>query len=141
MIEALPHIASIAFGFLAKLIALKSEDAKNREQLMLNALAAQQGAYTEARSYDTPSARANRRMLIWFIMVAVMASVLGYAVLDVPIYVEQVVKEPSYLFGLLGGGERIEWVKIEGIPTFQEIFQWGTMIFEMLFGAQLARRS
>jgi len=141
MLEALPHLLSIALGFFAKLIALKTEDAKNREQLMLNALAAQQGAYADARSYDTPAARANRRLLIWFIMVAVMASVLGYAVLDVPVYVEQVTQEPSYFFGLIGGGERVEWVKIEGIPTFEEIFRWGTMIFEMLFGAQLARRS
>jgi len=141
MIEALPHLASIALGFFAKLMAIKSEDAKNREQLMLNALAVQSGAYVEARSYDTPSAKFNRRLLIWFIMVAVMVSVMGYAVLGVPVYVEQVIQEPSYLFGLIGGGERVEWVKIEGIPTFQEIFRWGTMIFEMLFGAQLARRS
>ena len=50
-------------------------------------------------------------------------------------------QEPSYLFGLLGGGEHTEWIKIQGIPAFAELFQWMTVIIEMYFGATLARRA
>jgi len=31
-------------------------------------------------------------------------------------------------------------VKIEGIPAFDEMFTWMTIVVEMYFGASLARR-
>jgi len=141
MITLLSHILPIALGFIAKLTALKAEDNKQRQELMIKALAAQNQSFDSARKYDTPASNASRRLLLWFLMFAISLSMLGYAVFDVPIYIEQVIKEPSYLFGLLGGGEHTEWIKIQGIPAFAELFQWMTVIIEMYFGATLARRA
>ena len=141
MLAILQHIIPIALGFVAKLLALKAEDNKQRQEMMIKALAAQNQSIDVARKYDTPAANASRRLLLWFVLGAIMITIVGYVIFDAPIYVEEVVQEPSYFFGLLGGGERIEWRKIEGIPAFDEIFQAFSVIIELYFGATLARRS
>jgi len=141
MIEMAGHLIPIALGFFAKLIALKAEDANQRQQMMIQALGAREGALASAREYDTPMAALNRRTLIWFIMVVLMMSVIGTAIFDIPVLVEQTVTEPSYFFGLIGGKTYTEWVELYGVVSFEEFRAWGTMIFEMLFGATLARRS
>jgi len=140
MIEALPHLLNIGLGFIARMVAIKSTAQSETMDVALKALVAREGAVAEARKYDSPAANASRRTLLWFVMIAIMISIVGYMITGTPIYVEQIVKDPSFLFGLFGGGERIEWVKIEGIPSYQEFFQWGTMLFELYFGSTLARR-
>ena len=140
MISILTHIIPIALGFIAKLLALKAEDNKQRQEMMIKALSAQNQSLDMARKYDTPVANASRRLLLWFLMAAIMLSMLGYVAFDAPIYVEQVVKDPSFLFGLIGGGEHIEWKEIRGIPSFQELFVWMQILIEFWFGATLARR-
>ena len=55
MITLLSHILPIALGFIAKLTALKAEDNKQRQELMIKALAAQNQSFDSARKYDTPA--------------------------------------------------------------------------------------
>lgn len=140
MLAILQHSIPITLGFVGKLLALKAEDNKQRQEMMIKALAAQNQSIDVARKYDTPAANASRRLLLWFLMLAIMFSMVGYVVTGSPIYVEQVVKDPSFLFGLIGGGEHVEWVKIEGIPSFEELFIWMQVLVEFWFGATLARR-
>jgi len=139
VIAILQHIIPIALGFIAKLMALKAEDNKQRQEMMIKALSAQNQSLDMARKYDTPAANASRRMLIWFLMILIGVAVLGYAVFNVPIFVEEVRELPEFLF-FFGGGTETVWTEIKGIPAYKDLFTWMTLIFELYFGASLARR-
>ena len=139
MIAILQHIIPIALGFIAKLMALKAEDNKQRQEMMIKALSAQNQSLDMARKYDTPVANANRRALMWFFMFMIGTAMLGYVIFGTPIYIEEVRELPRFLW-FFGGGTETTWKKIEGIPAFDEMFTWMTIVVEMYFGASLARR-
>ena len=137
----LTHLIPIALGFIAKLMAIKSQQAHDQQKLMLETLAAKSGEIDKARDYalkESPFAAWNRRILILVILALVaiypLAGLIG---VDTVVEVKQ---EPtSFLFGLFefGGGSTFQTVK--GLFKFEEIFQWATMIVEFYFGGQLAK--
>lgn len=136
----LTHLIPIALGFIAKLMAIKSQQAHDQQKLMLETLAAKSGEIDKARDYalkESPFAAWNRRILILVILALVaiypLAGVFG---------VDTVVKtttEGIKFLGLIefGGGESFQTIK--GLYKFDEIFAWATMIVEFYFGGQLAK--
>lgn len=134
------HLVPIALGFIAKLMAIKSQQAHDQQKLMLETLAAKSGEIDKARDYaikESPFAAWNRRILILVILglVAIypLAGVFG---------VDTVVKTTSEGVSILGlfsfgGGESFHTIK--GLYKFDEIFAWATMIVEFYFGGQLAK--
>ena len=134
------HLVPIALGFIAKLMAIKSQQAHDQQKLMLETLAAKSGEIDKAREYalkESPFAAWNRRILILVILTLVaiypLAGVFG---------VDTVVKtttEGVSILGLFsfGGGESFHTIK--GLYKFDEIFAWATMIVEFYFGGQLAK--
>lgn len=136
----LTHLIPIALGFIAKLMAIKSQQAHDQQKLMLETLAAKSGEIQKAREQsmqESPFAAWNRRILILVILTLVaiypLAGVFG---------VDTVVKtttEGVSILGLFsfGGGESFHTIK--GLYKFDEIFAWATMIVEFYFGGQLAK--
>jgi len=134
------HLIPIALGFIAKLMAIKSQQAHEQQKLMLETLAAKSGEIDKAREVaktESPFAAWNRRIMIFVILALVaiypLAGVFG---------VDTVVKTTSEgvnILGLIsfGGGETFHTIK--GLYKFDEIFQWCTMIVEFYFGGQLAK--
>lgn len=140
MITLLTHIAPIILGFLGKFMTLKAQDSADQQKLMLTAMGAKTTAIESARKYETPAAATNRRAILWFLMAMIGTSVLGFALFNVPVYVEHIQPSMSFLLGLITLPQQTEWIKIEGIPAFRDFFTWMAVIIEMYFGAQLAKR-
>ena len=70
----LTHLIPIVLGFFAKLMAIKSQQAHEQHQLMLEALAAKSVEIDKAREQsnkESPMAAWNRRILMFFILALV----------------------------------------------------------------------
>tara|TARA_R100000544_G_C2179119_1_gene36006 strand:- start:47 stop:472 length:426 start_codon:yes stop_codon:yes gene_type:complete len=136
----LTHLIPIALGFIAKLVAIKSQQSHDQQKLMLQALAAKSKEIQKARDQsnnESPMAAWNRRIL----MFAVLALVAIYPLAGI-FGIETVIPVTSEGFSFLGlfsigGGTTLETVK--GLYKFDEIFAWATMIVEFYFGGQLAK--
>jgi len=141
MLTLLQHIIPIGLGFFAKLLAIKSQQAHDQQQLMLQALAAKSEQIDKAREFskdESPMAAWNRRILMFIILALVAVYPLaGLIGIDTVIEVKE---EPSsFFFGLFEWGGNTQFQTVKGLFKFDEIFQWCTMIVEFYFGGQLAK--
>jgi hypothetical protein len=136
----LTHLIPIALGFIAKLIAIKSQQAHDQNKLMLEVLAAKSEQIDKAREQannESPMAAWNRRVL----MIVILALVAIYPLAGI-FGIETVIPVTTEGFSFLGlfnigGGTTFETIK--GLYKFDEIFHWATMIIEFYFGGQLAK--
>ena len=141
MIALLTNIAPIALGFVAKLFALKSQAAQEQQKLMIQNLQARNDSINQARDRadkESPMAALNRRVIIFVILALVIFTQVAPVFWDVPTVIPTVIEGAS-LFGLQLTPDVIEYVTVEGMLKFDEIFRWATMIIEFYFGAQLAK--
>ena len=141
MISLLTSVAPILLGFLAKLFALKSQAASDNQKLMIQSLQVRNDSINQARDRadkESPMAAWNRRIIILVILGLVIFTQVGPVYFDVPTVIPTVIKGFSFL-GLQVTPDKIEYVIVEGMLKFDEIFQWATMIIEFYFGAQLAK--
>jgi len=141
MMTLFTSIAPIILGFIAKLIALKSQAASEQQKLMIQSLQVRNDSINMARDRadkESPMAAWNRRIIILVILGLVIFTQVGPVYFDVPTVIPTVMKGFSFL-GLQLTPDKIEYVIVEGMLKFDEIFQWATMIIEFYFGAQLAK--
>jgi hypothetical protein len=141
MIALLTNVAPILLGFLAKLFALKSQAASENQKLMIQSLQVRNDAINQARDRadkESPMAAWNRRIIILVILGLVIFTQVGPVYFDVPTVIPTVIKGASIL-GFQLTPDVIDYVTVEGMLKFDEIFQWATMIIEFYFGAQLAK--
>ena len=141
MISFLANIAPIALGFLGKLFALKSQAAQEQQKLMIENMQARNDSINQARAAadkESPMAAWNRRIIILVILALVIFTQVAPVFWDVPTVIPTVIKGASIL-GLQLTPDVIEYVTVEGMLKFDEIFRWATMIIEFYFGAQLAK--
>ena len=131
----------ILLGFVAKLIALKSQAASENQKLMIQSLQVRNDSINQARDRadkESPMAAWNRRFIIIVILGLIIFTQVAPVWFDVPTVVPTVVKGFSF-FGLQITPDVVEYVTVEGMMKFDEIFKWATMIIEFYFGAQLAK--
>ncbi len=141
MIGFLTNIAPIALGFVAKLLALKSQAAQEQQKMMIENLQVRNESINQARSMaqkESPMAAMNRRIIILTILALVIFTQVAPVFWDVPTVIPTVIEGASIL-GLQLTPDVIEYVTVEGMLKFDEIFRWATMIIEFYFGAQLAK--
>ena len=141
MMALFTSIAPILLGFIAKLIALKSQAASEQQKLMIQSLQVRNDSINQARDRadkESPMAAWNRRIIILVILGLVIFTQVAPVWLDVPTVVPTIVKGFSFL-GLQLTPDVVEYVTVEGMLKFDEIFRWATMIIEFYFGAQLAK--
>ena len=141
MMGLFTSIAPILLGFIAKLIALKSQAASDTQKLMIQSLQVRNDSINMARDRadkESPMAAWNRRIIILVILGLVIFTQVGPVYFDVPTVIPTVIKGLSFL-GLQITPDKIEYVTVEGMLKFDEIFRWATMIIEFYFGAQLAK--
>ena len=137
IMSALP----ILLGFVAKLIALKSQAAAENQKLMIQSLQARNDSINQARDRadkESPMAAWNRRFIIMVILGLIIFTQVAPVFLDVPTVIPTVIKGFSF-FGFQLTPDVVEYVTVEGMMKFDEIFKWATMIIEFYFGAQLAK--
>ena len=87
---------------------------------------------------ESPMAALNRRVIIFVILGLVIFTQVAPVWFDVPTVVPTIVKGASIL-GYQLTPDVVEYVTVEGMLKFDEIFRWATMIIEFYFGAQLAK--
>ena len=141
MIGFLTNIAPIALGFVAKLLALKSQAAQEQQKMMIENLQVRNDSINQARSMaqkESPMAAMNRRIIILTILALVIFTQVAPVFWDVPTVIPTVIEGASIL-GFQLTPDVIEYVTVEGMLKFDEIFRWATMIIEFYFGAQLAK--
>jgi len=137
IMSALP----ILLGFVAKLIALKSQAASENQKLMIQNLQARNDSINQARDRadkESPMAAWNRRFIIMVILGLIIFTQVAPVFLDVPTVIPTVIEGFSF-FGFQLTPDVVEYVTVEGMMKFDEIFKWATMIIEFYFGAQLAK--
>jgi len=141
MIALLTNVAPIILGFVAKLFALKSQAASENQKLMIQSLQVRNDSINQARDRadkESPMAAWNRRIIILVILALVIFTQVAPVWFDVPTVIPTVVKGASIL-GFQLTPDVVEYVTVEGMLKFDEIFRWATMIIEFYFGAQLAK--
>ena len=141
MIAFLTNVAPIILGFVAKLFALKSQAASENQKLMIQSLQVRNDSINMARDRadkESPMAALNRRVIIFVILGLVIFTQVAPVWFDVPTVVPTIVKGASFL-GFQLTPDVVEYVTVEGMLKFDEIFRWATMIIEFYFGAQLAK--
>ena len=141
MMTLLTNVAPILLGFIAKLIALKSQAASDNQKLMIASLQVRNDSINQARDRadkESPMAAWNRRIIILVILGLVIFTQVAPVMFDVPTVVPTIVKGASVL-GFQLTPDVIEYVTVDGMLKLDEIFGWATMIVEFYFGAQLAK--
>ena len=141
MMALLTNVAPIILGFVAKLFALKSQAASENQKLMIQSLQVRNDSINMARDRadkESPMAALNRRVIIFVILGLVIFTQVAPIWFDVPTVIPTVVKGASIL-GFQLTPDVVEYVTVEGMLKFDEIFRWATMIIEFYFGAQLAK--
>ena len=141
MMALFTSIAPILLGFIAKLIALKSQAASEQQKLMIQSLQVRNDSINQARDRadkESPMAAMNRRIIILVILGLVIFTQVAPVWFDVPTVIPTIVKGFSFL-GIQLTPDVIEYATVEGLLKMEEIFQWATMIIEFYFGAQLAK--
>ena len=141
MMALFTSIAPIILGFIAKLIALKSQAASDTQKLMIQSLQVRNDSINQARDRadkESPMAAWNRRFIIIVILGLIIFTQVAPVWFDVPTVIPTIVKGFSFL-GLQLTPDVVEYVTVEGMLKFDEIFRWATMIIEFYFGAQLAK--
>ena len=141
MIGFLTNIAPIALGFVAKLFALKSQAAQEQQKMMIENLQVRNDSINQARSMaqkESPMAAMNRRIIILTILALVIFTQVAPVFWNVPTVIPTVTEGFSIL-GFQLTADEVEYVTVEGMLKYDEIFRWATMIIEFYFGAQLAK--
>jgi len=141
MIAFLSNVAPIALGFVAKLFALKSQAAQEQQKLMIQSLQVRNDSINMARDRadkESPMAAMNRRIIILTILALVIFTQVAPVFWDIPTVIPTVIEGFSVL-GFQLTPDVVEYVTVEGMLKFDEIFGWATMIIEFYFGAQLAK--
>jgi hypothetical protein len=141
MIAFLTNVAPIMLGFIGKLFALKSQAAAENQKLMVQSLQVRNDSINMARDRadkESPMAALNRRVIIFVILALVIFTQVAPVWFDVPTVIPTVIKGSSIL-GFQLTPDVVEYVTVEGMLKFDEIFKWATMIIEFYFGAQLAK--
>ena len=141
MIGFLTNVAPIALGFVAKLFALKSQAAQEQQKLMIQNLQVRNDSINQARDRadkESPMAAMNRRIIILTILALVIFTQVAPVFWDIPTVIPTVI-EGFNVLGFQLTPDVVEYVTVEGMLKFDEIFGWATMIIEFYFGAQLAK--
>ena len=141
MMSLLTSALPILLGFVAKLIALKSQAASEQQKLMIQSLQVRNDSINQARDRadkESPMAAWNRRFIIIVILGLIIFTQVAPVWFEVPTVIPTVVKGFSF-FGLQLTPDVVEYVTVDGMMKFDEIFKWATMIIEFYFGAQLAK--
>ena len=141
MIGFLTNVAPIMLGFIGKLFALKSQAAAENQKLMIQSLQVRNDSINQARDRadkESPMAAMNRRIIILVILALVIFTQVAPVFWDVPTVIPTIIEGASIL-GFQLTPDVVEYVTVEGMLKFDEIFRWATMIIEFYFGAQLAK--
>jgi len=137
----LTNVIPIILGFIAKLIAIKSQQNHEAFKLAIQGNQVNNEALEKARAQankESPMAALNRRVLVFSILGLVALYPLA-GLFGIEVAIPVVEKGTSWLYGMIEEPETTTYITVEAMVKYEEIFKWATMIVEFYFGAQLAK--
>jgi len=142
MITLLTNILPIALGFFGKLLALKQQSNADIQKLQMQALMARNESIDKAResaNKESPWSAWNRRFIIVVILGLIVFTQVAPVAFEIPTVIKTI-KEGYSLFGIIElTPDTVEFITVDGLMKFDEIFAWCSMIVEVYFGSQLAK--
>ena len=141
MIAIITNVLPIVFGYIMKLIAIKSQQSADNTKQMMDVFAARSESLESARTQsnkETPMAALNRRVIIFVILSLVVFTQVAPVMFDVPTVIPTIIEGFSFL-GFEITPDKVEYITVEGMLKLTEVFEWATLIIEFYFGAQLAK--
>ena len=91
MIAIMTNVLPIIFGYIMKLIAIKSQQAADNTKQMMDVFAARSQSLESARTQsnkESPMAALNRRVIIFVILSLVVFTQVAPVMFDVPTFVK-----------------------------------------------------
>jgi len=137
LVELIPML----FGYVAKLLAIKSKAATDTLNLSIMVNKSNNDVIAQAREQankESPYAAFNRRVIFFTILMLVVFYVLAPVFLDVPTAVPIVHEGISFL-GFQITADEVEYQMVRGLVKYDEIFAWCAMILEFYVGSQVAK--
>ena len=143
MFSLLSSLAPIAFGFFAKIIAVKAQASSDNQKLMIANMNARNESIAQAREAEkteSVGAALNRRVIIFTILSLIVFTQIAPVFFNVPTVVPTVIEGISFL-GIQFTKDTIEYVTVEAgaVLKLSEVFAWCSTIVEVYFGAQLGK--
>ena len=143
MMGLVTNLAPIAFGFIAKIIALNVQAKQEQQKLQLQALGARENSIAQARQAEkteSVGAALNRRVIIFTILFLIIFTQLAPPLMGIETVVPQLVEGVSF-FGIQLTRDTIEYITVQSgaVLKLNEVFAWATTIIEVYFGAQLGK--
>tara|TARA_R110002012_G_scaffold85043_2_gene212148 strand:- start:1190 stop:1621 length:432 start_codon:yes stop_codon:yes gene_type:complete len=142
MLELATSILPIGLGFIAKLFAIKSKAASDNQKLMLQQMNANAESTNAAREFsksESPYAAFNRRLIIIIILALIVFLQISPVLFDVPTIIKVTQDGYSFLGLFQITPDVVEYVQLNGVIKYEEVFQFCSLIVSFYFGASLAR--
>jgi len=137
LIELIPML----FGYVAKLLAIKSKASTDSLNLAIMLNKSNNDVINQAREQsnkESPYAAFNRR----FIFFTVLMLVVFYVTVPVFLNIQTAVPIVHEGFSFLGfqiTADVIEYQMVSGLVKYDEVFAWCAMILEFYVGSQVAK--
>lgn len=141
MIEILTNVLPIGFGYVMKMFSMNQQAKQDQQKMTLEALtqrANETDKIREQMNKESPMAAMNRRIIILTILGLIIFTQVAPVFMDISTVIPVVEKSSSFLG--FGGGETTTFIPVEGLVKYEEIFSWASLIIEVYFGGQLAKK-
>jgi len=144
MIEILTNVLPIGFGYIMKLFSMNQQAKQDQQRMQLEALTQRSKEIDKAREQmnkESPMAAMNRRIIILVILGLVVFTQIAPVVFDIQTAIPVIEKGTSFLgFEISSDKESFITVPQHTIIAYQEVWEWATLIVEVYFGGQLAKK-
>lgn len=135
MLELASLVGGAAVRFLFQIIAINQKNKQEQFKNLMQMNAARQKNIAEARKDESKASAGVRRMIVTVMLGIMVIAVVGGALLDVPVYVPQVIDDTwSFLF-LSGGDKYTEWITLDGgIVYVEEVRMFASAVVGFYLG-------
>jgi len=135
MIELISLAGGAAMRFLFQMIAVNQKNKQQQFSQLTQLNKQSQSAISEARKDESAGSALIRRMIVTTMLSIMVIAVVGGAILDVPVYVPQIIDDTwSFLF-FSGGQKHTQWITLAGgIVYVEEVRMFASAVIGYYLG-------
>lgn len=135
MIELISLAGGAAMRFLFQMIAVNQKNKQQQFSQLTQLNKQSQSSIAEARKDESAGSALIRRMIVTTMLSIMVIAVVGGAILDVPVYVPQIIDDTwSFLF-FSGGQKHTQWITLAGgIVYVEEVRMFASAVIGYYLG-------
>lgn len=135
MIELLSLAGGAAVRFLFQIIAVNQKNKQEQFKNLMQMNTARQKNIDSARKDESKASAGVRRMIVTVMLGIMVIAVVGGALLDVPVYVPQVIDDTWNFLFFSGGEKYTEWITLKGgIVYVEEVRMFASAVVGFYLG-------